>query len=232
MIVRLYYITIVAGLLMLPSHTAVAADKCYVPKAPTIKITPISEDIQYDFSLSTEQLNQKRSANGIAVDADSTTGGLRHDQPEMRMAVKWGYNQYPDDTFCGWYDEVEVTITLRPTIFIAKDFNKKGCREAILEHERQHVEVDRRVMNKYVHDIGNAIQKSVDRVGAIGPYHKSDLERIQKKMIRRVEDAVASEELMLNKAMEEQQAIVDTPEEYKRVSQICHEAGVDLSRRR
>lgn len=209
------------GLLTLASAAEI---KCTVPKAPVISINPVSRPVKYDFSRSSKQLTGQKSntVSPYAPDADTTTGGLRHDQPTMKFGVQWGYVEYPTEkAVCLWYDSVTVDIELKPQIFIAKEYSKGPCRDAILEHERKHVVVDREVMNKYAQEIGAAIQEAINQAGALGPYNLDELETIQKQLVEHVQSAVSSRELILTKEMRARQQTVDSLEEYERVNAIC-----------
>ncbi len=212
-----------AGLFILTSESMT----CTVPHAPRIMVTPSSAPIQYEFSLSSEELDrfQSNTVNPYAPGTDVTTGGLRHDRPQIKTEVQWGTMHDPlRDTMCFWYQSITVNIDLSPKIYVAKENDNKTCRAAILEHELKHVDVDREVINEYARTIGLAVKQAVDGVGAIGPYNRHEAEGIQKKLVEHIKAAVDSQKFLLYQEMARRQGQVDTLEEYERVNQICREA--------
>lgn len=201
--------------------------RCAVPSAPQIHISPQSSDIRYDFSQSSVELTAMKGApaSPYAPGVDTATGGLRHDAPQIKTQVKWSVMEYPArQQGCIWYDQVNVTIELNPKIYVASDpkFESPACREAILEHEKRHVAVDRAVINSYAAQLGEAIQEVVDQTGAVGPFPMSELEERQQSMARHINELIDRLEQPLQSEMARQQAAVDTPEEYQRLSDICN----------
>jgi len=212
-----------ASLLVLAANTV----QCGVPKAPHISITPLSSEIEYDFNLTAEELGQFKSGtvNPYAPGTDVTTGGLRHDRPEVKTGVKWGMLKYDDrQVACLWYQSIDITIGLHPKIFIARDEPSQVCQDAIIEHELKHVAVDREIINLYSQQIGQAVKKAVDGIGAMGPYNYHELDKVQKELVGHIETAVDSQSFLLYQEMSRRQGEVDSLQEYERVSKICEEA--------
>lgn len=212
-----------AGMLVLAGNTV----QCAVPKAPHISVTPQSAPVQYEFSLTAEQLGQFKSntVNPYAPGLDTSTGGLRHDRPAIKTQVRWGVANYRDlDVSCLWYENINVTIDLSPKIYIAKDHGNQVCRDAIMDHELKHVTVDREVINLYAQDIGQAVKQAVDGIGAMGPYNNHELEDVRGKLIGHIEAAVESKKFVLHQEMARRQREVDSLEEYERVRKICEGA--------
>lgn len=202
-----------------------AADvRCQVPKAPVIQILPKTAPIRYDFSKTTQQLTAQGSntVNPYAASVDSSTGGLRADQPEMKSNIRMGTRTYPDlKVGCLWYDSVIVNINMNPVIYIAQEYQQDPCKAAIMEHELKHVAVDREVMGRYAQEVGKAVQDAVNQAGAMGPFNVNEMNAYQDSYISHVQSAINSQELLLTKQMRQRQGQVDTREEYDRVSKIC-----------
>jgi hypothetical protein len=224
-----------AGLLLLataapaetPNGGLITPDglRCVVPKAPSISVTPQSDEIAYDFDRSSRELTvMKGGPAESAMGVDVTTGGLRVDQPMVAVNVRYGMADYPSlRQGCVWYDSATVNITLRPHIFIAKEYNVPGpCRDAIMAHELHHVDVDREMMNKYSYVMGEAVKKAVDDTGGIGPFADGEIDAQGQALIDKVTQAVREAEIPLRDEMTARQADVDSPAEYKRVSAICN----------
>jgi hypothetical protein len=188
-----------------------------------------TDPIQYDFSKPAAALNQKQVSGGTPYGAgvDSVSGGLREDRPQVRTELTWNIRYEERSRIgCMSFDKVNVTIHLKPKIYVAREFNVGQCREEILVHERKHVEVDRKVMNKYAVAIGNALQKTVNDIGPIGPFHMDRVEEMKSSVTARIERAIDEQTALMDADMRREQAKVDTLEEYRRVSGFCRDIKV------
>lgn len=211
-----------AGFLMLAST---GLPGCGMAKAPHISINPVTKDVKYNFDVSTVDLTKIKTdtVNPYGANVDTTTGGLRHDKPELKAEVMMGTTTYSNGMACLWYETVNVTITLQPQIYVAKEFNKGACRDEILKHELRHVQVDREVINRHSQQIGKAIQAVVNFTGVKGPMPKEKLVSEQQRLMRQVSNAVKAYQPTLEKDMRHHQGMVDTRVEYDRIGKICDE---------
>jgi len=220
-----------SGLMLLASGRI----ECSIPKPPQVVIAPYTNDVEYDFSKTSAELGafETNTTSPYAVNLDTATGGLRYDKPEIKLEVKWGVKRYPhEELACLWYDSVKLQITLSPIIYLAKENNYKGCREAILDHELKHVKTDRRVINNYSQRVGQDLQDAVNKTGAIGPYHLDEVDAVQKQLVDIINQVVKTHEKNLYEEMNYEQGKIDTLEEYERVNNICRQAAVKLSEQR
>lgn len=208
-------------------NAAAGGVACSVPKAPAITVTPYTEQIRYDFSRGTADLGAMKSdtVNPYGPGVDTATGGLRQDSADTQVGVRLGYQQYSTGPTCLWYDSINVTIHLAPKVYVAKEYGTGVCHEAILGHERHHVQVDREVINQYVQSMGAAIRDVVNRTGPIGPVDKADISKVQDDMSSRIKKAILAQKDMMEKDMRRRQAAVDSLQEYERVAKICRASG-------
>jgi hypothetical protein len=213
-----------------PAGTSLA---CKVPKSPYVAVKVMTDDIEYDFSRSARDLTgvKSDSISPYAAGADTVSGGLREDHPSIKTQIEWQVEiDQVRNVACMWYDKITIHITLDPKIFVAREFNVDGCREAVLQHERKHVDVDHIVINKFATDIGQAVQKAVDIAGVMGPFSYSHIDSIRRTSTEHIESTVNSRKLLMEKDMRAMQSQVDSIEEYQRVSAHCK--GVNLQRSR
>lgn len=201
---------------------------CVVPEPPSVSVTPVSDEIQYDYSTSSRDLTMKKTgtASPYPAGTDSATGGLRVDTPTIATSVKYGDVTYPSlHQSCLWFHSIDVSIKLSPHIYIAREYNALGpCRDAIMAHELHHVDVDREMMNKYSYIIGQAVQEVVNRTGAVGPFDSDKVADNGQQLIDGISAAIKTVQQPLQDEMRERQAQVDSLEEYKRISAICYGA--------
>lgn len=223
----------VAGLL---TTTPVALPvKCTMNQAPIINITPQTKKIQYDKTRTSAELSQLKSntISPYGINADQTTGGLRHDRPTMTTTMKFNVLTDPrTQTICMSYNTINVDIKLQPKIYIAKEFNSGRCAREVLEHEKTHVTVDRQVINKYSQKMGTAIQRAVNDAGVIGPFPIARAKEIRQMMSSNIESALASVKLAMANELNTRQQQIDSLEEYERVGKYCERNGRNAQRNR
>src|SRR3569833_3419162 len=115
---------VMSGLLLLTgTRPAAALDvniNCTVPETPTISVTPVLVEIQYDYSTSSRELTAKKTdtASPNPASTDTAIGGLRVDTPTISTSVKYGDVTYPNvHQSCLWFHSIDVTIKLSPHIY-------------------------------------------------------------------------------------------------------------------
>ena len=200
--------------------------RCSVPEPPQININPVTQDIRYNFDHSRENLDRYRAhVEGKPMEVDSSTGGLRYDQPKINTRMEWGIRtDKRADVSCMWYSQINVDIELSPLIYIASDYKTPTCRDEIMRHEEMHVQIDREVINKYARRMGADLQNMLRQTGAVGPFASDRLKEMEGKLSRRVENVLQTQIRQLKAELDTRQAQIDTPAEYKRISLICHAA--------
>ncbi len=203
-----------------------AEDACLVETPPAVAVKVETADIVYDYGLTAQQLTAMKTdtVSPYAPGADSVSGGLREDKPEIKSLITWQLKHTPRKNIgCLAYNKIDITIKLSPKIYVAREFNAGSCREAILQHERHHVAVDRQVMNKYANIIGRSVQNAVNKAGALGPFPMDQQEKMKEISSLHIESAINSQILLMQKEMRQLQGQVDTLDEYKRVSSYCRD---------
>ncbi len=211
-----------SGLLMLAGGPA--ETKCAVNVAPVVSVRPESSVVRYDFSKTMAQLTAMRSdtVSPYAPGTETVTQGLRSDRPVIEASVgASALINRQRGIFCMTYGKIDISIKLAPVIYVASERPSGGCRNAILDHEKKHVRVDREMMNKYARKIGEAVQNAVNEVGVVGPLNLEKQEEARQFMTRHVQSAIQSMELPLYNEMRARQSAIDSLEEYERVNWFC-----------
>jgi hypothetical protein len=141
---------------------------------------------------------------------------------ETNVSVSWRTNQITGEA-CFWYNNIDVSLKLAPTIFIADHLKPKSCMyEQVLEHELKHVNVDRELTNRYTkvfeQNILNFTRQNVEAISH--PSYKAP--KVKDRMV----DALDKEITRINDRMQEErialQARIDTLREYQRVANACN----------
>lgn len=222
----------VSGNLMVPVALPVS---CKMAKAPIINIRPQTREITYDKSKTSAQLSAMTSGTispyGLSV--DQTTGGLRQGKTTIILSVQYNVGiNHRTGTFCLSYSKINVGILLQPHIFIAKEFDIGLCGMDIMKHEKQHVLVDRQVIDKYSKVMGKAIQKAVNSAGVIGPFPLSRMKEVQKAMVAHIDSALETTTLLRINEMNLRQQQIDSLEGYSKTNKYCGSAAKKVFRNR
>ena len=125
---------------------------------------------------------------------------------------------------CIWFDSVDVKIHMSPLIMIAKEYRKGGCHfKEVMAHERDHVDVDTKVVNEYAQKLGQQLMQAVSVQPHMGPFPTSQKDAIQKKMEQRLQTIVKAnnDAMMLERGR--RQAQVDSKENYDAISKKIHD---------
>lgn len=219
---------------MLPGLESVAAGlfylaasvQCSAQAPPPIKVIPARSAIQYDHTKSRADLDRIEidTINPYAGRRDTHVGGLMSGEIRVEHQIAFVQERYDQiDQACLHFDRLDVTITINPTIYIAREEKPGSCEyNAILEHEKKHVEADRIVVNKYAKRIGDALSFAVKKYGAsFGPFDVMQVEPVQTKLQDYIGGIVKTEVEKMNAERLAIQQGIDTYDEYERVQRLC-----------
>lgn len=211
---------------LLVSGLSHASDQCAPPEPTKIKVTPKSASLKYDVSRSTAELQSVNidTVNPHGFDTLSVTQGFMEGQIRMIPAVKLNYRQVPGTrSVCLWYEKIDISIEIDPQIVLAKEVYADECmRSAVIEHEKKHVDVDRRIVNKYAQIMGKKVYKSLKSRGfSVGPLPVDQAQDVVKRMQETVFKIVNFENKRMNLDRHEAQQAVDNIDEYRHVQSKC-----------
>lgn len=220
-----------AGLMML-----VLAQGCPPQQMPTVSINVVNNPPVYDNSYSSAALGEVPIDTKIAQHSDEVfiTGGLT--RGAVTTSWETSFAKLLDErsgVACLWLKSVNLTLTYTPNVYIASEHAPGSCRYGvIMEHEIRHVNTDIMTLNEYLPLIRQNLQYAVDTLGVRGPYHDVQMRRIQQDMqdviSGRLRDTLAEMDVVRRK----RQQLIDTRQEYMRLSGLCPNERTGGSRRR
>lgn len=207
-------------------HLASSDFKCQLKKTPEITVTAADTTVRYDHSRSQAQLDamEHDTVSPYAGNVQTHVGGLMAGEVSIAQNVRIMQETYPRFNFgCLYFDTVRVTITIKPTIYIAKEYKKDGCMyRAIREHERKHIAVDQQIVAKYKPRITDAVYGAVRELGAAhGPMKISTITAAQDRLQTHVQGVVRAFSGEMSAERRARQQEVDTLDEYERVQDKC-----------
>jgi hypothetical protein len=114
---------------------------------------------------------------------------------------------------------VRVELSMQPmTVFIARELADDACRRDVtLSHEMKHVEVFREVLDASARELERELPEAV----GVELRRATSGKELQQRLVTAVRDYLAQFMKERQRLLDEQQAAVDSPEEYARVSAAC-----------
>ncbi len=200
---------------------------CKLPKPAEINIIPQAEATIYDYSQSLKDLQQYSvdTIDPYGFHGVSATQGFMSGGVEMKPMVHLDHALAPGykDALCLWYDKIEITIKLDPTIVIAQEVAQDRCmKAAVLGHEKKHVNIDRLIVNKYSKIMGKKVYAALSQRGFVaGPVKPETAQHIAERMQKTVAQIVEHEFKKMDLERIDRQRELDSLEEYETVNAKC-----------
>ena len=201
-------------------------DICKIPKPAEISVVPKTAELVIDTNRTFADIQHQEidTINPYGYNSVTHTNGFMEGEIRLTAEVKLDYKQARGyRAFCLWYDKVTLNLEITPKIVIAKEVAQDRCMyKAVLEHEMKHVNVDRKVVNKYAKSIGAKVFEGLKARGFIvGPIAPENTESVTYRMRETVSQLVELEYKKLEIERAELQQAVDNLEEYQSVQAKC-----------
>lgn len=221
-----------AGFIVLAS----AAPACPNVPAPRIGVEIVFEKPVINHERSIAQMRSTRMDTATPyqmrrLDHADRGGMIENDigiDYNVETSVVPGNTAQTVNMSCVKYDSVQVRLTLRPKIYIARDYDEESCwyRETY-QHEMSHVDMDMTVMEKYKERLrdGLALAFSGPQDGVQGPVNGKKVADLKKAMgndLVSMTNALLSD--MVRERLQQQQG-VDSIENYAYIMDQCYRGG-------
>ncbi len=201
------------------------ATTCPMSPIVSVQVQPVSQEMIINRDKSSAEL-EKFDISTISPyshhHATQVNGLMRGEMGvETNVSISWRQDQNSGKA-CFWYQNIDVTINLAPTVYLAKHLKPKSCLyEQVLEHELKHVNVDRRLSNKYATIFKQNIENFIRQNPQSSPYPAYQVEYVKDQMLKSLDREINR----INDQMQQEritaQARIDTLREYQRVADAC-----------
>ena len=123
---------------------------------------------------------------------------------------------------CEWFNNIDLTLKLNPTIFIASEIPENTClyRE-VLKHEYTHYKTDLQIAQDYRLVFQKEIENFMRQTGMVGPFPATMQAQVTQELAKRLDAVVHIVSERMNADRIRRQALIDTREEYERVVRAC-----------
>jgi hypothetical protein len=198
---------------------------CKPSGGASIQVKTSTDEILWDYSKSEKDLNKFKidTINPYGKSVITDVGGLMQGGIMMQEQMRYStLTRSSVGQICYWYDNVVVTLHIKPTIYIASEFPRGTCKHnAIREHELKHVAVDREIVNKYAALLGSAVQEIVNRKPIYGPYHVAQSKEVEAFLNQQLSVALKRYSQEMDDERKKRQQGIDSLAEYERVNKLC-----------
>ncbi len=169
-------------------------------------------------NLSKADLGTSNSHGRLRQILGTTQSGL-----ELNWSIKYQYRRWRN-VYCLWAASADVALSYQQLdVNIASEYAPGSCQyEAVLDHENEHVEVAQRVMQPYAQQIRRALT-SIDIPTAHVPAVANSPEDVREEVEQAFRRTLLPVRDQLIRVLKEQQAHVDTVDNYRRTSQRCRQ---------
>ena len=207
-------------------HLASAGNLCSRQSEPKITVASSDTKIRYDGSKSQAELDNFKYDTVSPYDKSLQThvGGLMAGEVSVAQNIRIYQETYPRlNQGCLYIDAIKVDLHIKPVIYIASEYPKGSCMyNAVMEHEKKHIAVDRAIVGKYTGVITRGVRKALAKIGAAhGPFTQGQLKFEQEKLQTFVQDTIKQYSAQMSAERQKKQQDVDTLEEYERVQAKC-----------
>ena len=209
-----------AGLLHLAAlDRKPSADKieCQPQKTLLIDVVTAQDDVRYDFSKKTAELNH------IGKGAYSPYGeehfhteyrGLTVGQQSLSHNIEFYFEKYKDAGLaCLQIQKVKITMNYTPTVYVSTKF-KKGTPifNKILDHEKEHVKITQRVLNQYAKILESRLKNELNHKFISGPFPIANMGDEQRELQDKVRRITARVDRAMHKESRRQNNLFDDAE--------------------
>ncbi len=212
---------VMGGLLELAS-----IGSCAKQKVPPVMAAPLVSTATYDLTKSRDELQ------GFEIDTVSPygpshrakIGGLMSGEIRVESRIRFMQEKYPArGAGCVHIDSIDLIVHVKPTIYVAREFAKGTCQHnAILAHEKKHIEIDSAIAKKHAADLKELINSYLRQKGySYGPYPIETLVKAQERLQSELQAVIERSNQAMTDSRRRQQQQLDSLEEYQRVAAQC-----------
>ncbi len=207
-------------LAVLPDGAAMA--QCVPPSAaarnPTVHLDVLEPRLVYRHDLDLRGLASFSDTFETAP-AEGAILGLTRRNDQVSLRVRADSVSLPDGRICIWAEDIQAMVgDPEMDVYVAANYQVGTCEyNVVLQHENQHVAINRSVLQAYAPRIGAGLREAVHRLFPMITTHREDLQRLPDILI----DAIRPVWGSMQRELRERNGTIDTPESYRRTATLC-----------
>ena len=217
---------LVLPMLALASNLVLAEAQACEPDAADVRVETRIDAPRVDRTKNGDQLQAMQfdgsvtSNRRFALWTGLTVGGIAVDS-EIRIA-----NDSTGKSVCAWPSAITITLSTSPTVYIVG--TNSPCQQTIgLDHEMEHVALDRQIIERYVPIFRRNITDMAAAIDANASPSERDLKTQRRRIEEKINAMIAVVADRMNSDRDGVQKSFDSVEEYTRVSNACPQTTIN-----
>lgn len=148
-----------------------------------------------------------------------TLQGLTITSDQLEIHAGWKEYHLSDGHVCLWINKLQVTVGMpEQRVYVAANYPEGSCEyNAILSHERQHVAINREVVQTYAGSIRQSLVSGVRDINPIMTRGSADGPAV----LRRLQSAARPDMQAMQAELHRRNGAIDTPDAYRRQQQLA-----------
>jgi hypothetical protein len=213
------YYTLLLLLSLFP--LSAAAFQCPLTARPVISLVARQDPVSYNYEQTLAQLQQQKIANSVHSGGTGVTMGAATSQMVYGYQLKYQMAGIPGGPLCATIIRVDVDVKFtNNVIYLARELPPGSCiRREVLQHEEKHASEDLYLIQEKRYVMENTLERAVREIGTI---NAANPDAAQRQLQDRIGPIIQREFDGLMRERARRQALVDTPQEYERVSKSCN----------
>ncbi len=187
-----------------------------------INITPIFDDISYDYSADLGDI-QKLAADSLHTIPrhESVVLGITHYNPVLEFHATLIKKTMSSGLYCAKVKSVNARIGYTNiTVYIAREFPEGTCEfDHVMTHEQKHVTVNRELLEEFTPLIEERLKDYFRLYGTFQVEQPNFADSLINEKVKAVFSEMAQKMLLEN---QRRQKLVDSPEEYAKNNTACN----------
>lgn len=206
-------------------HVLASLFSCDPQQAPSITVNFQNNPVQFNNEKDSAYLAnlKSRSVSPEYGGEFPIVDGMMDSSFQIEHSVNFSSTIRPFmRTACAGVSDINITLIYAATIYVDKRYPPGTCRyELTKDHENKHVNTDVSTINEYIPYIQKLVQAKISQWPYNGQVAEDQLEKAEKIMSKEIDDVLNGATDSLQRARNLRQPLVDSHEEYVRVSKAC-----------
>ncbi|MGE3624665.1 MAG: hypothetical protein AB7H77_12455 [Bdellovibrionales bacterium] len=195
------------------------------PKPVTTEVLFDNRPVVFSSAKSSAQLGQMKTSTVFSHGPNEVfvTGGITSSNISSQVELATATLTWKgEDLACLYPAGVKVTVTYAPEVYIASGYAPSSCRyQSTMQHELRHVNTDIITLKEFIPWVEERMKAQIAAIPLPRPQGAAARSGAEQQMMAGIQAALADAMNTMNSARMARQQMIDTRQEYLRMSKAC-----------